>query len=96
MITRKIVIGGSFPFTAQRARRLVVLANSFVSGIILQDSRGSFNGKSLLGILSLGKITGREMLLLVDGRDEEQAVAALAGELEAENGESVPEAVQNP
>lgn len=85
MITRKIVISGSLPFTARRAYKLVTLANSFVSSIILQDSRGTFNGKSLLGILSLGKLTDRELLLLAEGRDEERAVEALAAEFEAEN-----------
>ncbi len=85
MITRKIVIGGDLPFTPQRAHKLVTLANSFVSSIILQDNRGTFNGKSLLGILSLGKLTGREMVLLAEGRDEEQAVLALASVLEGEN-----------
>ncbi|MDI9521254.1 MAG: HPr family phosphocarrier protein [Bacillota bacterium] len=89
MISRKIVIGGQFPFTARRAQKLVALANSFASSIILQDSRGTFNGKSLLGILSLGKLTGRELVLLAEGRDEERAVEALAAEFEAEN-ESAP------
>lgn len=85
MITRKILIGGSLPFTPQRAQKLVALANSFASSVVLQDSRGTFNGKSFLGVLSLGKLTGREMVLLVEGRDEERAAASLAAELEAEN-----------
>ncbi len=85
MITRKIVLGGSLPFTAARAHKLVSLANTFASSIILQDNRGTFNGKSLLGILSLGKLTGREMLLLAEGRDEERAILALAALLEEEN-----------
>ena len=85
MVTRKIVVGGRLPFTAQRAQKLVSLANSFSSSVILQDSRGTFNGKSLLGVLSLGKLTGLELVLLAEGRDEERAVEALAAELEGEN-----------
>lgn len=85
MITRKVTLGGILPFNARRAQQLVTLANTFSSNIILQDSRGTFNGKSVLGMLSLGKLSGREMVLLVEGRDEEHAAEALAALLEAEN-----------
>ncbi|NLX83685.1 MAG: phosphocarrier protein Chr [Clostridiales bacterium] len=85
MTERKITMGGAVPFTAQRAQQLVALANSFSANIILQDRRGSFNGKSLLGMLSLGKLTGLEITLIAEGPDEEAAVAALALSLEAEN-----------
>ena len=85
MITRKVTLGGILPFNARRAQQLVILANTFSSNIILQDSRGTFNGKSVLGMLSLGKLSGREMVLLVEGRDEESAAVALAALLEAEN-----------
>jgi phosphotransferase system HPr (HPr) family protein len=89
MVTRKVTLGGALPFDAQRAQQLVSLANTFASNIILQDSRGTFNGKSLLGILSLGKLSGREMTLLVEGRDELQAAQEMAASLEAVD-EGVP------
>ncbi len=82
MITRKVTLGGELPFTAGRAQALVALANSFACNIILQDNRGTFNGKSLLGMLSLGKLSGREMTLLADGRDAQRAVEELAPLLE--------------
>lgn len=85
MVSRKVTIGGALPFSAARAQQLVTLANSFVSSIILQDSRGTFNGKSLLGMLSLGKLSGREMVLMADGPDDQRALDALAGVLEAED-----------
>ncbi|NLW20761.1 MAG: HPr family phosphocarrier protein [Clostridiales bacterium] len=84
MITRKVTLGGVLPFSPTRAQTLVELANSFVCNIILQDSRGTFNGKSMLGMLSLGKLSGREMLLLAEGRDAQRAVDELALSLEAE------------
>jgi phosphotransferase system HPr-like phosphotransfer protein len=49
MVSRKVILGGALPFDAQRAQQLASLANTFASSIILQDSRGTFNGKSLLG-----------------------------------------------
>lgn len=87
MLERKICLGGELPFSASRAQQLVSLANSFSANIILQDSRGTFNGKSLLGMLSLGKLSGRELVLVADGRDEAQAVEALAQLLEADLGD---------
>ena len=89
MVTRKVTLGGALPFDAQRAQQLASLANTFASSIILQDSRGTFNGKSLLGILSLGKLSGREMTLMAEGRDELQAAQAMAAALEAD-GVGVP------
>ena len=82
MITRKVTLGGELPFSAGRAQALVALANSFACNIILQDNRGTFNGKSLLGMLSLGKLSGREMTLLADGWDAQRAVEELAPLLE--------------
>lgn len=88
MIERKVTLGGAIPFTPQRAHSLVALANTFSSNIILRDARGTFNGKSLLGVLSLGKLTGREVSLVVEGMDEEQAMAALLLALESENADA--------
>lgn len=85
MIERKIILGGAVPFTPQRAHRLVALANTFSSNIILKDARGTFNGKSLLGMLSLGKLTGREVSLVAEGLDEDRAMEALLSALSAED-----------
>lgn len=82
MTSRKVIIGGMLPFSADRAKRIVTAANCFSSNILLMDSRGTFNGKSMLGLLSLGKLSGREMTLMADGADEERAAAALATLLE--------------
>ena len=82
MTSRKVSIGGTLPFSAERARRLVSAANCFSSNILLKDSRGTFNGKSMLGLLSLGKLSGREMTLLAEGVDEERAALAFAALLE--------------
>ncbi len=82
MTSRIIVLGGELPLTAARARALVRAANAFSSSILLIDGRGTFNGKSLLGLLSLGKMTGRELRLVAQGSDEEEAVLALTQLLE--------------
>ena len=40
----------------------------------------TINGKSMLGLLSLGKLSGREMTLLAEGADEERAAETLAAD----------------
>jgi phosphotransferase system HPr (HPr) family protein len=80
--SRKVTIGGRLPFSAERARQLVTAANGFSSNILLLDSHGTFNGKSMLGLLSLGKLSGRELTLLAEGADEERAAVVLATLLE--------------
>ena len=82
MTSRKVTIGGPLPISADRARQLVAAANCFSSNILLLDSRGTFNGKSMLGLLSLGKLSGREMTLVAEGADEERAAPAFAALLE--------------
>lgn len=89
MTSRRITLGGELPLSPGRAQALVTLANTFAASIILQDARGTFNGKSLLGLLSLGKLSGRELTLMAEGRDAEHAVEALAQRLEAANGDSL-------
>ncbi|NLE70344.1 MAG: HPr family phosphocarrier protein [Clostridiales bacterium] len=84
MIERSVTLGGDVPFTPRRAHSLVALANTFSSNIILKDARGTFNGKSLLGVLSLGKLTGRAVTLVVEGMDEARAMEALLLALESE------------
>ena len=86
MVRLKVVLGGTLPFSADRAGRLTRAANAFSSHILLQVSRGTFNGKSMLGLLSLGKLSGREMTLLTEGADEERAARTLAALLEEEEG----------
>jgi phosphotransferase system HPr (HPr) family protein len=88
LIKRKITLGGSLPYSAARAKLLANTASGFSARILLQDSRGTFNGKSMLGLLSLGKLCGRDMVLLAEGVDEEQAVLKLSAMLE-ENWDTV-------
>lgn len=82
MIKRKVTLAGTLPYTAERAKKLANAASAFTARILLEDKRGTFNGKSMLGLLSLGKLCGREMTLLAEGADEVQAAETLAALLE--------------
>jgi phosphotransferase system HPr (HPr) family protein len=60
------------PITRLRAEKFVVEACRFESSIIIRHSNRTINGKSMLGLLSLGKIDG-DVTLICDGADEKRA-----------------------
>lgn len=61
----------------KQATYFVQKANEFDSGIWLESGSRKMNAKSLLGIMSLGIITGTTVTLSAAGPDEEAAVDAL-------------------
>ncbi len=52
-------------------------ANEFKSSIYLESENRRMNAKSLLGIMSLGVVTGATVTLSAEGPDAEEAVNAL-------------------
>ena len=52
-------------------------ANEFRSSVWLEIDNRKMNAKSLLGIMSLGVVTGANVTLIADGTDEKEAVEAL-------------------
>ena len=52
-------------------------ANEYESSIWLESGNRKMNAKSLLGIMSLGIVSGSTVTLSAVGSDEETAVAAL-------------------
>lgn len=61
----------------RQATYFVQKANEFESGIWLESGSRKMNAKSLLGIMSLGIVTGSTITLSAAGSDEEAAVNAL-------------------
>ena len=61
----------------KQATYFVQKANEFNSMIWLESGSRKMNAKSLLGIMSLGIITGTQVILTAEGSDAEAAVAAL-------------------
>lgn len=56
---------------------LVQTASKFSSTIKIQIEEKSVNGKSIMGIIALGDIEGKEITLVADGNDETQALNAI-------------------
>jgi len=61
----------------RQATYFVQKANEFESNIWLESGNRKMNAKSLLGIMSLGVVTGATVVLTASGSDAEEAVAAL-------------------
>jgi phosphocarrier protein HPr len=86
LITRELTIRNKSGLHARPAALWVKTAGQFQSIIRLKATNREVDGKSLLGLLTLGLSAGSTMQLQAEGTDEAQAVAALESllaELEA-------------
>ena len=77
MIRKEIVVRCESGLHNRQATYFVQKANEFESNIWIEAGSRKMNAKSLLGIMSLGIITGAEVTLLADGADAEAAVSSL-------------------
>ncbi|MBQ9839111.1 MAG: HPr family phosphocarrier protein [Oscillospiraceae bacterium] len=77
MINKEIVVRCESGLHNKQATYFVQKANEFDSSIWLESSNRRMNAKSLLGIMSLGIVTGATVTLAADGSDAEAAINAL-------------------
>ena len=77
MINKEVVVRCESGLHNRQATYFVQKANDFESSIWLESGSRKMNAKSLLGIMSLGIVTGSTVTLSAVGPDEEAAVAAL-------------------
>lgn len=85
MIAEKIVIKNEVGLHARPAAQFVKTAEKFKSNVRLCKDGIWVNGKSVLGILTLAAEQGSEVILEVNGPDEQIAFKELKGILEIEN-----------
>ena len=77
MTTKEIVVRCESGLHNRQATYFVQKANEFDSSIWLESGNRKMNAKSLLGIMSLGIVTGSKVTLSAIGPDAEAAVNAL-------------------
>lgn len=77
MFIKEIVVRCESGLHNKQATYFVQRANEFVSSIWLESDNRKMNAKSLLGIMSLGIVTGATITLSADGSDAQAAVEAL-------------------
>ncbi len=77
MVSKEIVVRCESGLHNRQATYFVQKANEFECSIWLESGSRKMNAKSLLGIMSLGVITGSSVVLSADGSGAEDAVNAL-------------------
>ena len=77
MVEKKLVIRNKLGLHARAAVKFVNLANCYSASVKVIKDDTEIDGKSILGILTLAATQGTSIRLLVAGKDEEAALAAL-------------------
>ena len=78
MCSKEVVINNQIGLRARPATFFIQKANSFKSALSVEREDRRINGKSLLGVLSLGIVKGMSITIIADGADEEEAIEGLA------------------
>ena len=82
MISKTVTLKNEDGLHARAAALFVRTANKYGSEITLQAHGDSVNGKSIIGIMSLGAFCGEEVIISALGTDEEEAVESLVNLVE--------------
>ena len=82
MIKKPVVIQLQSGLETRPAALLVQVASQFRSEIYLEvDNQKRVNAKSIMGMMTLGLDTGDEVVVSVNGEDEEAALREIEGYL---------------
>ena len=87
MQDKTLTIVNKLGLHARAAARFVTLASSFASDIKVGRNGQEVNGKSIMGVMMLAASRGSEITLIIDGEDENEAIARLSELIEQRFGE---------
>jgi len=87
MIKSSITINNKLGLHARASAKLTKLAGSFKSDIHLSRSSRRVNAKSIMGVMMLAAGLGSDIEIEADGIDEQAAMEAIRGLIEARFGE---------
>ncbi len=77
MIERMVTIKNRAGIHARPAALLVQTASRFQSTIYIEKENDRINGKSIMGIITLGASYGTSLKLIAEGGDENEAIEAM-------------------
>lgn len=77
MFSKEVIVRCESGLHNKQATYFVQKANEFECGIWVEADNRKMNAKSLLGIMSMGIVTGATVMLTASGNDAEEAVNAL-------------------
>ncbi len=78
MTSRTITIRNRAGIHARPAALIVQTANRFHSQVYFEKDSNRINGKSIMGIITLGATYNSTLTLIADGDDEREALDAIA------------------
>ncbi len=87
MIKRSAKIVNKLGLHARPSAMLVTAASKYNSEVFFTKNGLRVNGKSILGVMMLAAEMGSELLIEVDGPDEEQALNEILQVIESKFGE---------
>jgi phosphocarrier protein len=77
MAERIITVSNRAGVHARPAAMIVQAAKDFQGNIYLEKDNERINGKSIMGLLTLGAVYGTELKIVTDGADAEQALEVI-------------------
>lgn len=87
MIEKRLCLKNRLGLHARAASQFVKLAKKFNSSVSIIKDGVEINGKSILGILTLAASQGTELILKIEGNDENEAMDSLENLIENKFGE---------
>ena len=77
MISQKLTIINKLGLHARAASNLVNTAGQFESEVFIDKQGNRINAKSIMGVMMLAASKGTEIMLEVDGNDEQDCMKAI-------------------
>ena len=77
MVTRNMTIGIQTGLEARPVAVLVQVASQFDSSIYIESGNRRVNAKSIMGMMTLGLVSGEAVMVSADGQDEEDALNSI-------------------
>jgi phosphocarrier protein len=87
MQQREITISNKLGLHARAAAKLVSAASAYTADIFLDKEGQRINGKSIMGVMMLAASQGTKLTLVIDGRDEVEAMRTLLDLIDDKFGE---------
>ncbi len=77
MIEKSITIINKLGLHARAAAKFVTIASDFNSNIQVARNARTVNGKSIMGLMMLAAAKGTDIIVQINGDDEQQALQAI-------------------
>ena len=77
MIQREVEIINKLGLHARAAAKFVTLASGFESEVQVELNGNQVNGKSIMGVMMLAAAQGTQLVIMVEGPDEHEAMDKL-------------------